>query len=273
MFQYSRPKTNLQSAWEIAELIFHASVRDIRKAHGNAILGLLINISQTVLLVLVFYIMFDVLGLRGTAVRGDFLLFVFSGVFIFMTHVKTVGKVAGAEGPTSAMMKHAPMNTIVSIVSVALSALYIQTISATVVLFVYHAAFTPITIFDPLGVVAMFLLAWLSGAAVDMLLMAMKPWAPDLVPVINQIYQRVNMIASGKMFVVNMMPGYLMRLFDWNPLFHIIDQSRGSMFLNYTPRFTSPGYALTIALICLVLALMGEFYTRKHASLSWGAAK
>jgi ABC-type polysaccharide/polyol phosphate export permease len=273
MFNYSRPKTRLRGAFEIFELIFHASVREVRKSHGNAILGLLINISQTVMLVLVFYVMFDVLGLRGTALRGDFLLYVFSGVFLFMTHVKTVGKVAGAEGPTSAMMKHAPMNTIVSISAAALSALYIQVLSAGIVLFGYHAMITPITIFDPIGLLEMFMLAWGTGAAIGMVFMALKPWAPDLVPMLSQIYQRVNMIASGKMFVVNMMPGYLMRLFDWNPLFHIIDQSRGAMFLNYTPRHTSMTYPLIIMAICLVLALMAEFYTRKHASLSWGAAK
>jgi ABC-type polysaccharide/polyol phosphate export permease len=66
--------------------------------------------------------------------RGDFLLYVMSGVFLFMTHVKAVGAVAGAEGPTSPMMKHAPMNTIVSIAAAALSALYIQVLSAGVVL-------------------------------------------------------------------------------------------------------------------------------------------
>jgi ABC-type polysaccharide/polyol phosphate export permease len=273
MFNYARPKTRLRGALEIFELIFHASVRNVRKTHGNAVIGLLMNIFQTVLLVAVFYIMFDLLGLRGAAIRGDFLLYVFSGIFLFMTHVKTVGAVAGAEGPTSPMMKHAPMNTIVSIAAAALSALYTQTISAALVLYVYHAAVTPVVIHDMIGMLEMFLLAWFSGAAVGMMFMAMKPWLPEITPMLSQIYQRVNMIASGKMFVANMLPGYILRMFDWNPLFHIIDQGRGAMFLNYTPRFTSISYPLTITVICLVLALMLEFYTRKHASLSWGAAK
>ena len=78
------------------------------------------NIFQTLILVAAFYFMFDMLGMRGTAVRGDFMLYVMSGIFLFLTHTKAMGAVSGAEGPTSAMMKHAPMNTVVAIASAAL---------------------------------------------------------------------------------------------------------------------------------------------------------
>ncbi len=35
------------------------------------------------------------------------------------------------------------------------------------------------------------------------------------------------MIASGKMFVANMLPTSMLLMLDWNPLFHCIDQARG----------------------------------------------
>jgi ABC-type polysaccharide/polyol phosphate export permease len=44
------------------------------------------------------------------------------------------------------------------------------------------------------------------------------------------------MIASGKMFVANTLPPAMLAMFDWNPLFHIIDQCRGFVFNNYFPR-------------------------------------
>ncbi|MGL5011118.1 MAG: ABC transporter permease, partial [Paracoccaceae bacterium] len=178
-----------------------------------------------------------------------------------------------AEGPTSAMMLHAPMNTIVSIASAALSELYLQTLSAAVVLYVYHAAFTPITIDEPVGTVAMFLLAWGSGVAIGMIFKAAIPWSPDVFGVAQTVYARANMIASGKMFLANTTPPNIRQFFDWNPLFHAIDQSRGFVFLNYTPRYTSIEYPLWICAVCMVIGLMGEFYTRKHASVSWGAGK
>ena len=68
-------------------------MRNVRKSHGNAVWGLLMNIFQTVLLVVIFYFMFDILGMRGAALRGDFLLYIMSGVFMFMTHTKTMGAV------------------------------------------------------------------------------------------------------------------------------------------------------------------------------------
>ncbi len=273
MFQQRAPKSSMQSAFALAELVFHAAVRHVRKSHGNAVIGLLLNILQTVVLIVVFYILFELIGLRGSAVRGDFVLYLMSGIFLFMTHIKAMGAVAAAEGPTSAMMKHSPMNTAVSIASAALSALYLQFISAAVVLFIYHAAVTPISIHDPVGAMAMFLLAWASGVSLGMVMMALRPWLPEATPLITQVYQRMNMVFSGKMFLANTMPGYLRPFFDWNPLFHIIDQTRGFLFLNYNPHYTSITYPLVMTGVFFVIGMMAEFYTRKHASASWGAGR
>ena len=144
MFERAGHRSTFRSALAMLELIFHASVRNVRKNHGNPVIGLLLNIMQTVILVLVFFLLFEILGMRGNAIRGDFLLYVMSGIFMFMTHIKALGAVVGSDGPASAMMKHAPMNTIVAVSSAALASLYTQLLSASVVLYVYHAAFQPI---------------------------------------------------------------------------------------------------------------------------------
>ncbi|MBC7157419.1 MAG: ABC transporter permease [Rhodobacteraceae bacterium] len=273
MFRHQPRKTRAGGALSIATLVFHGAVRSIRRGSGNAILGLLMNIAQTMILVAVFYVMFAVLGLRGSALRGDFLLYVMSGIFMYMTHIKAMGAVVGSEGPTAPMMKHAPMNTIVAIGSAALSALYIQVLSLSVVLYLYHAAMGPITIYQPLGAFAMVLMSWFTGVAIGMVFLAIKPWNPALIGLLSTIYIRANMIASGKMFVANAMPTYILKLFWWNPLFHTIDQARGFTFINYNPHYSSLTYPLYVAIACLMLGLMGEFYTRQHASLSWFAKR
>ncbi|MEX1661320.1 ABC transporter permease [uncultured Thioclava sp.] len=273
MFKAKRSNSTIGSTFSLLELIYHATVRHIRKSHGNALLGLVMNMFQTVLLVVTFYIMFGVLGLRGNSIRGDFLLYVMSGIFLFMTHTKAMGAVFGAEGPTSAMMKHAPMTTAISISSAALSALYIQLLSMFVVLFIYHAAFHPIEIYDWVGAMGMVFLSWFTGAAIGLVMLAAKPWAPDVVSIIQQIYSRANMIASGKMFLANNLPHKMLVLFDWNPLFHTIDQARGYVFINYNPHFSNWEYPLYLGLALLMIGLMGEFYTRQYASLSWGAKR
>ena len=89
MFQApSHRQGTFGSALSILELIYHSIVRSIRKTHNNAFIAIGINILQAVMFVMVFYVMFTVLGLKGAAIRGDFLLYVMSGIFLFMTHTK-----------------------------------------------------------------------------------------------------------------------------------------------------------------------------------------
>jgi ABC-type polysaccharide/polyol phosphate export permease len=69
------------------------------------------------------------------------------------------------------------------------------------------------------------------------------------------------------------MPTYILAMFTWNPLFHTIDQARGFIFLNYNPHYSSISYPIYVSLGCLMLGLIGEFYTRQHASISWSAKR
>jgi len=276
MFESKKPRSSLFSAIYICELIYHNSVRAIRKTHGNAMMAIVMNMLQTAIFVLAFYVMFSILGLKGTALRGDFMIYIMTGIFLYMTHTKTMGAVAGSEGPASPMMQHAPMNTAIAIASAMLSTLYIQMLSLFVILFIYDVAFNPFVlqeINDPIGCIAMILIAWFSGAAIGVVLLAAKPWFPTPVSIFSTIYQRANMIASGKMFVANTLPTSMLVMFDWNPLFHAIDQARGYAFVNYNPRNSNWEYPLILSLVLVMIGLMAEFYTRKHASASWAARR
>ncbi|MEM7488695.1 MAG: ABC transporter permease, partial [Pseudomonadota bacterium] len=197
MFRVERRETALTRAFTLAELIFHSTVRQSRKGHGSGGMALMMNILQTVIFIAAFYLMFTILGMRGTAIRGDFVLYLMTGIFLFMTHIKAMGAVVASEGPASPMMKHAPMNTVVSISAAALSALYLQSLSMLLVLFAVHVAWHPIEIYDAAGAGLMFMLSWFTGVAIGMCLLAVKPWFPNVVQIVTSIYSRMNMIASG----------------------------------------------------------------------------
>lgn len=273
MFQQRSTRNQLQGAITTFELIFHAVVRSIRKTHNNAVIAVALNMLQVVLFVAIFYVLFSVLQLRGSAVRGDFLLYVMSGIFLFICHTKAVSAVSGAEGTNSPMMQHTPMNTAIGLASAAIGSLYVQVLSMMVILFIYNAAITPIVINEPIPAFGMLLLAWFTGCGVGLILYSLKPWFPVFVGIITTIYQRANMIASGKMFLANTLPPIMLSMFDWNPLFHIIDQARGYVFINYNPHYSSWQYAWWVGVVLITVGLMGEFYTRRHASLSWGARR
>ena len=141
----------------------------------------------------------------------------------------------------------------------------------SVVLSIYELWTGNVTFQHIQGVVGMFLLAWFSGLCVGLNFLALKPWFPQFSRVATQIYSRANMIASGKMFLANTLPSTMLAMFDWNPLFHIIDQARGFTFVNYNPHYSNTLYPLLVSLVLLFTGMLGESYTRKHASASWGA--
>ena len=165
------------------------------------------------------------------------------------------------------------MNTIIAIGSAALGALYLQVFTAAIILYIYHVVMSPITFDQPVGMMGMLVLAWGTGVAIGMMFRAAMPWQPRFFGTVSSVYLRLNMIASGKMFVANTMPTALVKVFDWNPLFHTIDQGRGYVFLNYAPRYTNMEYPIYVLMVCMMIGLMGEYYTSKRASISWGAGR
>lgn len=273
MFAPNRARTRLNGFFEITGLIFEGTAREIRKNSRNPILAILSEVMRVLVFVAVFYVMFAVLGNRTAPLRGDFVIFLVSGIFLFFAHTRAVSAVLGAEGPTSAMMQHAPMNSIISIGSSALSVLYSQAMAAGIILLGYHVFTGNVLIDKPVGAVLMFVLAWFSGVAIGMMLMAAKPWFPALISIISKLYRRSNMIASGKMFAANTLPGWMVNVFDWNPLFHAIDQARVYTFLNYSSDVTNIVYPLVLSVVCIMIGFMMEFFTRQHASASWGVSK
>lgn len=273
MFRTEEKQSTFALGFRTLGLVYHGAVRDLRKSHRYGVIGVINNVLQTIIFVVVFYFMFALFGIRSSPLRGDFLLYILSGIFLFLTFTKTMTGVVASEGPASPMMKHRPMNTFVAVGSSALSSLYIQTLSIVIVLAGYHVLAVRIEIHDLGGALYVFLLTWFCGVAFGMVLFAAKPWAPTFIGLLSTIFARVNMIASGKMFVANTLPTSMLLMFSWNPLFHLIDQMRGFVFLNYAPRNTNLEYPIWVTLAFLVLGMMGEFYTRKRASVSWGATR
>ena len=251
-------KTFLSAAFTTLALIYHVTVHDLRKAHRNAVLGLLLQATAMIVMILGFRLMFAILGMRGSPVRGDYIVYIMSGIFLYFTHIGAVSAVSGAGSATSPMMKHGPMNTAVLITGSALAALYRSTVSAFAVLGRSYLL-KPFTLENGLACFAMMLLAWGSGGTVGLIFLAIKPWSPAATTVLTTVYTRANMIASGKMFLANTVPAHILVFFDWNPLFHIIDQTRGFAFINYTPHYSSLSYPIYVSIGCLMIGLMGEF--------------
>jgi ABC-type polysaccharide/polyol phosphate export permease len=265
MFRVQTKRTHLTAALDLSELIYHSTVRAVLRGSSNAVFALIMNIVLSSVFIVALYITMKLMGWQSGALRGDFVLFLMAGVMSYMTYNKTMKAVFGAEGPTSPMMLHSPMTPAISISAAALSALYQQILTVCVVLFVYHVAFKPVEIYQPVLAFTMLLASWFFGVGTGMVLLSIKPWAPKLAPLLLMIVSRINIFASGKMMLGNTLSFTLLKFFDWNPLFHLIDQMRGALFINYMPRNSSISYALWVSTALVAIGLMGEFFSRRNA--------
>ncbi|WP_041527409.1 ABC transporter permease [Paracoccus aminophilus] len=273
MFTSRRSRNILEATFTTLALIYHLAVYNLRKDHRNAVIGLLVTILQSSIFIIGFMAMYLIFGVKKSPLRGDFILYIMSGVFVFMINSRTAGAVSSAGSSLDTMVKHAPMNTAVTISGAMLSSLYQQTVSILVILWAYHTLVTPITIERPVAAYGMVLLSWLCGGAVGLIFLSIRSWSAQTGKIVTTLYQRMNMIFSGKMFVANAMPAMLLPMFTWNPLFHIIDQTRGFVFINYTPHNTNLSYPIYVTLAVFMIGLMAEFVTRRSVSVSWSAGR
>lgn len=255
---------------EFSTLVYHSVVRDVRKGNGNALQALALEVLQSAIIVIFFYVMIEFLGMRGIAVRGSFVLYVLSGVFLYMTHNKAIGAVGGGSA-TNPMLKHAPVSTLMMIAAGAISSIYIQILAIFIITFVANVLIDPFTVYNMKVVFLCLFLAWASGVAIGLVFMALKPFFPETIKLISTIYRRANMIFSGKMFLANSIPSTMLPFFNWNPLFHTIDQARGAAFVNYTPHITDLWYPAYVTFALVTIGMMLEHWSRKYVSESWSS--
>lgn len=263
----------IEAAFNTLQLMYFQTIYVLRSEHRSPVIGLLLTIIQSSLMVAVFFALYYVIGVRTSPIRGDFMVFIMTGIFVFTTYVQATGGVSASGALTSGMTKHAPLNSAILISGAALAVLYRQMLSCLVILGGYHALVTPVVIYDWVACLGLIILAWLSGCCVGLVFLSMRPWAPKASGLLTTVYGRLNMVASGKMFVANTLPNFMLPYFAWNPLFHIIDQMRGYAFINYVPHKTSLAYPIYFTITVAMIGLMAEFVTRHSVSASWLAGK
>lgn len=268
MFTIQSPRTGLGGIGAMLRVTYHYTARKIQGKHPTAAAAIASSVFQIVVMLGFFYMITFFMGGRQP-IRGNYALFLLTGIFLFMCFNKGLSAVFGSEGHGSAAMIHPAMNALVAIISSAVSALYLQAVSIAIVALVYWAVVGTVEIEDPVGLLGCMVLAWAVGCAIGMVFRAMKFWFPGAASMIVRVFSRANMFFSGKLFVANTMPFWFHHLFSWNPLFHIIDQARGYAFINYTPQTTALVLPFWVFFGSLAIGLMGDFYALTYRSRGW----
>ncbi len=244
-------------------LVYSMTVRDLRIQQRNAALGILITIATPLATCLLFYAMMELMRMRSAPVRGDDLTFLLTGFMVFFFHIKTASAVAGAVNPS--MMPHQRATPFMFVCVKATAAAY-QNALAFIVIFSLNYLLRGVWEMQyPLTAMFAIFIAWVYGIGLGMVFLALQryfTWAG----VVKVAYTRIMFFTSGKFFLGNNAP--YREFYDWNPLFHIIDQMRSAVFVNYTAHTTTLVYPVVFTFAFLVLGFLGESYVRRNYSAS-----
>lgn len=75
MFQQRRTTNLFQAALTTIALIYHMTVYKLRKGERTPIVGLLMTVLRGLMMVSVFYLLFSILGVRSSPIRGNFIVY------------------------------------------------------------------------------------------------------------------------------------------------------------------------------------------------------
>ena len=252
-------------AYAFGALVYSLVVRDLRSEHKNAALGILISVAQPLLMGLLFYGFMMMMGGGFSQIRGDALTFVIIGFIIFFTHIRTVSAVSMALRQD--MMNHSRLSPFLMISVKAISSFYKNLFALLIMLVLNYLLRDVWEMHDPLLFVSVMFWCWTGGVAAGTVFLALNRYL-SWGSILHTTYIRIMFFTSGKFFVANNMPGDLRPYFDWNPLFHLLDQGRAAIFLNYTGRTTEMTYPIIVILAILVIGFLAEHHVRRHFNMS-----
>lgn len=255
----------LTQAYAFGSLVYSLVVRDLRTEHKNAALGILFSVAQPVFMGLFFYGFMYLIGSRGGQIRGDGLTYVVIGFVMFFTHIRTVSAVSMAL--RADMMNHQRLSPFLLICVKAISSFYKNVFALLIMLVLNYLLRDVYEMDDPLLFISAVFWCWMGGVAAGTIFLALGryfSWGN----LVNTTYIRIMFFTSGKFFVANKLSGDLRPFFDWNPLFHLMDQGRDAIFINYTARTTNMTYPILIILGMLVVGFLAEHHVRRHFNMS-----
>lgn len=250
------------AARSFASVCYSSTLRDLRRGHANAAIAILSEMLQAIILLAVILTFLHVLNLGQMMLRGNAALSILTGVFLFLIHTRTVIKVAMST-TNAAQLLHRPLSPRALYFGAALSGLYVHIMALLLVGLGTHVLLTPIVVDNVPLTVGCLLLAWLSGLGAGVLAASIRPIAPKFIQITTSLYARGNMVFSGKMVLAGGLSASALNYFLWNPLFHIIDQARGAIFINYTATTTGLTYPALFGGGCFLLGLMIDFRLRR----------
>jgi len=249
-------KRRFASMRTIAALV----LREMSTRYGRTPGGYLWGIVEPLAAILVLSLAFS-LVIRTPPLGTSFLLFYSAGYLPFSLYQTLSSTIAKAVNFSKPLLKY-PAVTWVDAVAArfllnSLTGLLITILLLGGILAVIDSR----TILDFPQIVTALGLAMLLGLGVGVLNCALGGLFP-LWDIVWSIASRPLFLASGIIFLYDIMPPLAREILWYNPLIHIVGRMRAGMYPTYTAPYVNEIYVLGIALTCLVLGLilMGRYH-------------
>jgi capsular polysaccharide transport system permease protein len=244
-------RTSLQI---MLDTIFALMMRELKTRFGAKKLGYFWAIAEPAAQASILALMFSLIG-RSSLAGVPVALFMISGIMPFKFFSKLLSQLAGSVQANKALFTYRQ----VSILDPLITRLIIEVITYIVVFCIILSVMAwmgfNVEMQDFLAFLMINVLLISLGLGMGILLCVASAYWEDTTKVVSMIMLPMFMI-SGIFFTATMIPQKYLYLFDWNPIFHVIELIRQAMFVSYTSPIGDWQYVAFCALVSNAAGLM-----------------
>lgn len=244
-------RTSLQIMFDT---IFALMMRELKTRFGARKLGYFWAIAEPAAQASIMAIIFSLIG-RSSISGVPVALLMISGIMPFKFFSKLLPQLASSVQSNKALFTYRQ----VSILDPLFTRLIIEVVTYIVVFCIILAVMAWLGINvgmqDFLAFCMINILLICLGLGLGISLCVATAYWQDTSKLVAMVMMPMFMI-SGIFFTATMVPQNFIYLFDWNPIFHIIELIRQSMFVSYTSPVGDLQYVALCALVANAIGLM-----------------
>lgn len=244
-------RTSLQIMFDT---VYALMVRELKTRFGAKRLGYFWAVAEPVAQASIMAAIWSLMG-RNSLSGIPVALFMISGIVPFKFFAKLLPQLTSSVQSNKALFTYRQ----VSVLDPLVTRLIIEVVTYIVVFCIILAAMAwlgyDIGMQDFLFFVFINLLLIMLGLGLGLMLCVSMAYWEDTAKILSVVMMPM-FIISGIFFTATMIPAQYLYLFDWNPVFHVIELIRQSMFVSYTSPVGDWQFVAFCALVTNAAGLM-----------------
>jgi capsular polysaccharide transport system permease protein len=237
-------------------------LREVRSRFSRNKLGYLWALIEPALQVLVFFLIFSVVG-RKSINDMPLILFLTTGVISFSFLQNAFSNASDAVAANRQLLVYRRVKTF----DVVISRVILQFCTSIVIFFVFLVAIRfygeTYPIKNPLEVLFCLVLLCLAGMGMGLVVNALSTMMRSLSMIFGQA-MRILFFTSGIFFSISDLPDRIQQYLQYNPFLHLIEIIRDNFSHVRMSESTDLGYAITCVLVLLLFGLVSHVALRRR---------